>query len=234
VELYERSRFRNETGAAIVIGPNGTRVRYKTEVGRPGLLINNLIPVVAASCCMWPWYIPPNPGRRSSMAGDSPANYQDVISDAKAFHPAVQAICEDASEVKVYTQMWRDPLERFSRGRAVLIGDAGHLMLPTHGQGASMALEDALALETLFKGITSKSDVEAQVQLVDKLRRPRVSAVQTMSNKMMGPPDRMISEVKRYYDGPIPGRQAKTFSKEYNDFFFQYDIEEEARNMLNA
>jgi 2-polyprenyl-6-methoxyphenol hydroxylase-like FAD-dependent oxidoreductase len=97
-----------------------------------------------------------------------------------------------------------------------------------------MSLEDGIALETLFKGITSKSDVEAQVQLFDKLRRPRVSAVQTMSNKMMGPPDRMISEVKRYYDGPIAGRQAKTFSKEYNDFFFRYDIEEEARNMLNA
>ncbi|KAJ9500895.1 hypothetical protein H2202_003453 [Exophiala xenobiotica] len=233
LQPFDKVLAHPEAGQFYKDKPSGFTTFYKTEVGRPGLLINTY-PCRGGELLYVALVHPTKSGEKELDGWDSPADYQDVISDAKAFHPAVQAICKDATEVKVYTQMWRDPLERFSKGRAVLIGDAGHLMLPTHGQGASMALEDGLALETLFKGITSKSDVEGQVQLFDKLRRPRVSAVQTMSNKMMGPPDRMISEVKRYYDGPIPGRQAKTFSKEYNDFFFRYDIEEEARNMLNA
>jgi len=53
-----------------------------------------------------------------------------------------------------------------------------------------------------------------------------------MSNKMMGPPDKMIAEVKKYYDGPIPGPKAKTFSQEYNDFFFLYDVAKEAQSVL--
>ncbi|KAK5452820.1 hypothetical protein LTS15_006968 [Exophiala xenobiotica] len=233
LQPFDKVLAHPEAGQFYKNKPSGFTTFYKTEVGRLGLLINTY-PCRGGELLYVALVLPTKSGEKELDGCDSPADYQDVISDAKAFHPAVQAICEDATEVKVYTQMWRDPLERSSKGRAVLIGDAGHLMLPTHGQGASMALEDGLALETLFKGITSKSDVEGQVQLFDKLRRPRVSAVQTMSNKMMGPPDRMLAEVKRYYDGPIPRRQAKTFSKEYDDFFFRYDIEEEAKNLLNA
>ncbi|KAK4948707.1 hypothetical protein LTR10_012711 [Elasticomyces elasticus] len=210
---------------------SGFTTFYKTAAGRPGLLLNTY-PCRSGELLYCALVHPTKPKEKGIEGWDSPADYQDVISDAKGFHPAVQAICEDATDVKVYTQMWRDPIERFSKGKAILIGDAGHLMLPTHGQGASMALEDALALQVLFKDVTSDADVENRAQAFDKLRIPRVSAVQSMSNKMMGPPDKMISEVKRYYDGPIPGPTAKTFSQEYNDFFFLYDIEKEAGKIL--
>ncbi|MGE2729629.1 FAD-dependent monooxygenase [Mycolicibacterium vaccae] len=38
------------------------------------------------------------------------------------------------------------PPRRLSRGRVVLIGDAAHAMRPTFGQGAALAMEDALTL----------------------------------------------------------------------------------------
>ncbi|KAL4916444.1 hypothetical protein BDW62DRAFT_212000 [Aspergillus aurantiobrunneus] len=43
-----------------------------------------------------------------------------------------------------------DPLQTWYRGRAILIGDAAHAMLPTQGQGASQAIEDAEALGAFF------------------------------------------------------------------------------------
>jgi salicylate hydroxylase len=40
----------------------------------------------------------------------------------------------------------RDPLDRWSKGRATLLGDSAHAMLPHIGQGACMAIEDGYAL----------------------------------------------------------------------------------------
>ncbi len=40
----------------------------------------------------------------------------------------------------------RDPLDAWSRGPVTLLGDAAHPMLPFLGQGASMAVEDAVVL----------------------------------------------------------------------------------------
>ncbi|CRG92016.1 hypothetical protein PISL3812_09070 [Talaromyces islandicus] len=47
-----------------------------------------------------------------------------------------------------------DPLKTWHRGRVILIGDAAHAMLPTQGQGASQAVEDAEALGAFFEKIT--------------------------------------------------------------------------------
>ena len=44
----------------------------------------------------------------------------------------------------------RDPLPRWTTGRATLLGDAAHPMLPFLGQGAGMAIEDAVVLARAF------------------------------------------------------------------------------------
>lgn len=222
-----------EAGKFFKDQPPGFTTFYKTEVGRPGLLLNTY-PCRAGEQLYVALVHPTKPKEKGLEGWDSPADYQDVLADSKGFHPSVQAICEDASDVRVYTQMWRDPIETFTKGKAVLIGDAAHLMLPTHGQGAAMALEDAAALGTLLRQVESAADLSAKLTAFDRLRLPRVGAVQTMSNKMMGPPDKMISEIKRYYNGAIPGPQAKTFSEEYNDFFFLYDVADEARTLATV
>ena len=106
--------------------PTGFTTFYKTAVGRPGLLLNTY-PCRANTLLYCALVHPTKPKEKGLEGWDSPADYSDVISDAQGFHPAVQAICENATDVKVYTQMWRDPLPNFSNGRAVLIGDAAHI-----------------------------------------------------------------------------------------------------------
>lgn len=207
--------------------PPGITVFYKTVVGRPGLLLNTY-PVRGGEVLYCGLVHPTKPNEKGLEGWSTPADEQAVIGDAKGFNPAVQAICEGATDVKVYEFMFREPLQTLNSHRGIIIGDAAHLMLSTHGQGASMALEDAVALGTLFSKIDSVDVVPQIGDTFTKLRLARVSAVQIMSNKMTGPPDKFIAEVKKYYSGTIPGPTAKTFSKEYNDFFFLYDIAAEA------
>jgi 2-polyprenyl-6-methoxyphenol hydroxylase-like FAD-dependent oxidoreductase len=47
------------------------------------------------------------------------------------------------------------PHRRIVRGKVVLIGDAAHTMRPTFGQGAALAMEDALTLA--YRGTTGLS-----------------------------------------------------------------------------
>lgn len=60
---------------------------------------------------------------------------------------------------------YRDAVHRdWSRGRAVLLGDAAHAMSPQLGQGVNMALLDARALREALRGDGSVADALARYQ----------------------------------------------------------------------
>jgi len=127
--------------------------------------------------------------------------------------------------------MFRNSIERFTRGKAVLIGDAAHFMMPTHGQGASSSMEDAAALEVLLTNASSK-DLEQRLEVFQQLRHPRATATQAMSNYMMAGYPKMNAEASKYYKGDLPPPGSKTMSPAFNDFFFSYDIFGESRKAL--
>ncbi len=64
-----------------------------------------------------------------------------------------------AGEVHVYDQ---DPLPSWHRRNVLLLGDAAHAALPTSGQGACQALEDAWHLAQLLERASSVDDVGSQ------------------------------------------------------------------------
>ncbi|KAL4990710.1 hypothetical protein BDW68DRAFT_194019 [Aspergillus falconensis] len=86
-----------------------------------------------------------------------------------------------------------DPLQTWYRGRAILIGDAVHAMLPTQGQGASQAIEDAEALGAFFdefEKTTSFSTLEAVARVneeVFRCRYDRATTIQLYSRQAAKP-----------------------------------------------
>ncbi|KAL4924829.1 uncharacterized protein BDV17DRAFT_295063 [Aspergillus undulatus] len=86
-----------------------------------------------------------------------------------------------------------DPLERWYNGRTILIGDAAHAMLPTQGQGASQAIEDAEALGAFFNGFEegSRSGSLENVARVNKAifecRYERATTIQAYSRQAAKP-----------------------------------------------
>jgi 2-polyprenyl-6-methoxyphenol hydroxylase-like FAD-dependent oxidoreductase len=77
----------------------------------------------------------------------------------------------------------RDPLPRWSFGRATLLGDAAHPMYPTGGNGASQAILDARSLTNHLARGTS---VPEALAAYDAERRP-VTAEIVRSNRRGGP-----------------------------------------------
>jgi salicylate hydroxylase len=110
------------------------------------------------------------------------ADIRDILSVFVDWHPEVMDILEKTPKHSCYK--WglfdRDPLPRLAKGRAVLVGDAAHPMLPFMAQGAAMSIEDAGALTTLLGHHTT---IEVALAAYDAERLPRTSWVQQQSRR---------------------------------------------------
>lgn len=73
----------------------------------------------------------------------------------------------------------REPLARWVKHRAALLGDAAHPMLPYMGQGASSAIEDAAIIGRCF---AAADDPLAALSLYEKTRIERAAFLQAESN----------------------------------------------------
>ncbi len=87
-------------------------------------------------------------------------------------------------------------LPRWHRGRMVVIGDAAHAPSPTSGQGASLAVEDAVALAGALSG---EADPSAAFARFETDRRGRVekiikAAARINNSKAPGPVGRAIRD----------------------------------------
>ena len=69
----------------------------------------------------------------------------------------------------------RDPIPHWTSGRATVLGDAAHPMLPYLGQGACQAVEDGCVLAAALAA--TPEDLPAALARYDRARRPRASAV---------------------------------------------------------
>jgi 2-polyprenyl-6-methoxyphenol hydroxylase-like FAD-dependent oxidoreductase len=64
----------------------------------------------------------------------------------------------------------RQPIEHWSFGRVTLLGDAAHAMSPAGGQGASLALEDAMVVS---QGLARQAPPEDAFAGAERLLRSR-------------------------------------------------------------
>jgi 5-methylphenazine-1-carboxylate 1-monooxygenase len=81
----------------------------------------------------------------------------------------------------------RDPLPRWSFGRATLLGDAAHPMYPVGSNGASQAVLDAVALA---RHLGSGTRVPDALAAYDAERRPMTAEI--VLNNRKGGPERVI------------------------------------------
>jgi salicylate hydroxylase len=72
----------------------------------------------------------------------------------------------------------RPPLQRWSKGRVTLLGDAAHPVVPSLGQGANTAFEDAWQLAEC---LALEPSIEVTLDAYERCRIPRTEAIYAQS-----------------------------------------------------
>lgn len=138
-----------EPPGQLFIGPQHLINRYLVRGGR---LLNF---VAFAEKSGWEeegWSIPAPPG--------------ELAAEFSGWHPHVTRIIEAVPPEQLFK--WalcaRSPLMRWVAGRAALLGDAAHPILPYLGQGAVLAIEDAVVLGRTFRAAPNDEEALARYE----------------------------------------------------------------------
>ncbi len=104
----------------------------------------------------------------------------ELKSDFAGWHEDIQTIIDNIDQPSKWGLFVHDTLPQWSVGRVTLLGDACHSMLPYHGQGANMAIEDGLVLARSLEA-NPDSLVEG-LQCYEKARIDRTTRVVDLSS----------------------------------------------------
>ena len=101
-------------------------------------------------------------------------SHAECAADFQRWHPLVHEIIANVDQPYKWALVGRTPLDRWTRGRVTLLGDACHPMLPFLAQGANSALEDGLVLA---RCLDAHADVEAALQRYEAMRLERTTRI---------------------------------------------------------
>ncbi|TXS44187.1 FAD-dependent monooxygenase [Streptomyces sp. uw30] len=113
----------------------------------------------------------------------TPAGLRDLLLPLlrKDTTPAADLVAATSDDLMVTNATELPTGTPWRSGRTLLIGDAAHAASPATGQGASMALEDAVVLA---KSLRDAPDTDAALSLYERVRRPRVEHNVTVSGNI--------------------------------------------------
>src|ERR687894_695646 len=111
--------------------------------------------------------------------------------------PAVEIIRSTPGNLTGWATYDLPSVPTWHRGSLVIIGDAAHATAPSSGQGASMAIEDAVVLARCLRDLP---DTRQAFAAYERLRRARVERIvahgaRTSNNKAAGPVGRVLRDL---------------------------------------
>ncbi|CEJ91921.1 hypothetical protein VHEMI07604 [[Torrubiella] hemipterigena] len=105
-----------------------------------------------------------------------------MVEEFAHFDPRIVHLLSHVKDAKRWPLFELKPLPSWSHGKAVIIGDAAHPMLPLGAQGANQGIEDGAVLGHVLANANSAADIPQRLQLFDQLRVKRASRVQILSS----------------------------------------------------
>ncbi len=187
------------------VGPGGHVVHYPLRAGK----LMNFVGIIERS----DWQV-----ESWTVRGTK----EECGNDFRGWNPDVHALINAVDVPYKWALMGRDPMDRWTKGRVSLLGDACHPMLPLLAQGAVMAIEDGFILGRCFEKYGG--DVEAALSRYEGLRRERANRAVRGS----------AENAKRFHNQTLSDRAAaeayidrewnESRVKERYEWLFRYDV----------
>lgn len=102
-----------------------------------------------------------------------PGKVEDVLKVLRGWDPTLQTIVKATPKDRLidWKLLWRDPVKQWvsPKGRIALSGDAAHPFLPSSGNGASQAIEDATTIASALE-LAGKDNVTLALRAYESLR----------------------------------------------------------------
>ncbi|KAK1764515.1 FAD/NAD(P)-binding domain-containing protein [Phialemonium atrogriseum] len=110
-----------------------------------------------------------------------PGKIEDALKVVEGWDPRIAKVMKKTPENQLidYKLLWRDPLPGWvsKHGRMMLVGDSAHPFLPTSGQGAGQAIEDAATVAICLE-LAGKDRIPLALRTSEKIRYARATLAQ--------------------------------------------------------
>jgi 2-polyprenyl-6-methoxyphenol hydroxylase-like FAD-dependent oxidoreductase len=159
----------------------GTSQRIVATFGRSGFFGYGFGSPDPETGAIW-WSTQPSDGVNAAAfrAMGQEAMRRHLLDFHAGWHAPIPSILEAADNILVTDTLDVATLPTWSRGRTLLIGDAAHATSPHAGQGASLALEDAMRLGSLM---AQGQELRQTFQAFEVERRPRAEKIVAIARR---------------------------------------------------
>lgn len=122
---------------------------------------------------------------RVSLDGPGAALKDDLLQRFRSFPEGVASVIDSTPAESLIHHTVRDvePIERWGRGRVILLGDCAHATSPNLGRGSGEAMVDSLVLAKLLAeaDLRSVAALERVIMRYSSLRKPEAEELQRNS-----------------------------------------------------
>jgi FAD-dependent urate hydroxylase len=136
---------------------------------------------------------------RAELAAIGTEQWREILIELFAgdASPAVEIIRSTPGKLAGWATYDLPSVPKWHRGSMIIIGDAAHATAPSSGQGASMAIEDAVVLARCLRDLPDSGQAFAAYE---RLRRTRVERIvahgaRTSNSKAAGPVARVLRDL---------------------------------------
>lgn len=147
--------------------------------------------------------------------------HEECLRDFAGWNEDVQTLIRGIGTPYKWALMGREPMPKWSRGHATLLGDACHPTLPFMAQGAVMAIEDGVILA---RALDEYADIATALEHYEAARNERTAALVRASS----------ANAKRFHNQTLStaGEAEAYLQREFNeqkvkeryDWLFEYDV----------
>lgn len=119
----------------------------------------------------------------STEGWSNKGSLEELLHCYKDFNPLLVKLLSKAKDIKLWKLLDRPTTTKWTKGRVALLGDAAHSFLPHQGQGGAQAIEDGVALATVFPLGIRTNDVPEFLSIYEEARVERANTIQSFTRQ---------------------------------------------------